>query len=283
MRHPQQLTDSRGNFQLTHMALAVIKRQSHDVMALLAGAMKQCEGVHPPGINHNNTLGHDSSCLSDNKMATVGQAGRKPDILPGAFANLLLYQPAAWPVRPCGFACCPGDSYTLQTAHPPVEPPMSAPDTPSFIDFEASSLDLIDSYPIEVGVCLPDGAVHSWLIRPHRQWRDWSLDAEAIHGISRQTLVEKGRTVTQVAGYLNSLLSGPVYLMPGLLTASGCTACSGRPKCSPSFSWSPFPCCWSPPRSNSGLHAVSKLWPSWGYRSIGPPTMPAYSRRPGIG
>ncbi len=88
---------------------------------------------------------------------------------------------------------------------------MSAPDTPSFIDFEASSLDLIDSYPIEVGVCLPDGAVHSWLIRPHRQWRDWSLDAEAIHGISRQTLVEKGRTVTQVAGYLNSLLSGPVY------------------------------------------------------------------------
>ena len=41
---------------------------------------------------------------------------------------------------------------------------------PAFIDFEASSLDLIASYPIEVGLCLPDGALHSWLIRPNRQW-----------------------------------------------------------------------------------------------------------------
>ncbi len=38
---------------------------------------------------------------------------------------------------------------------------------PAFIDFEASSLDLIASYPIEVGLCLPDGALHSWLIRPN--------------------------------------------------------------------------------------------------------------------
>ncbi len=88
---------------------------------------------------------------------------------------------------------------------------MTSANTPAFIDFEASSLDLIDSYPIEVGVCLPDGAVHSWLIRPHRLWRDWSADAEAIHGISRQVLAEKGRTVAQVAGHLNNLLSGQVY------------------------------------------------------------------------
>ncbi|MCK7543669.1 hypothetical protein MLC59_05750 [Marinobacter bryozoorum] len=88
---------------------------------------------------------------------------------------------------------------------------MTQATTPAFIDFEASSLDLIASYPIEVGVCLPDGAVYSWLIRPHVLWHDWSESAEAIHGIPRAVLIEKGHTVQQVAGYLNNLLTGQVF------------------------------------------------------------------------
>ena len=83
--------------------------------------------------------------------------------------------------------------------------------TPPFIDFEASSLDLIASYPIEVGICLPDGTLHSWLIRPHVLWQDWSESAERIHGIARDTLEKEGRTVSEVAANLNRLLSGQVF------------------------------------------------------------------------
>lgn len=82
---------------------------------------------------------------------------------------------------------------------------------PAFIDFEASSLDLISSYPIEVGVCLPDGALHSWLIAPHALWQDWSDSAEQIHGIARTRLAREGRTVNEVARALNRLVTGYVF------------------------------------------------------------------------
>ncbi|GGE64362.1 hypothetical protein GCM10011533_15890 [Streptosporangium jomthongense] len=82
---------------------------------------------------------------------------------------------------------------------------------PAFIDFEASSLDLIASYPIEVGVCMPDCSLHSWLITPHELWQDWSESAERIHGISRARLAVEGETVTTVAYALNRLLTGQVF------------------------------------------------------------------------
>ncbi|WP_148861113.1 3'-5' exonuclease [Marinobacter fonticola] len=88
---------------------------------------------------------------------------------------------------------------------------MNVSDRPAFIDFEASSLDLIASYPIEVGVSLPDGTLHSWLIAPHVLWQDWSESAEAIHGISRDTLLAEGREVRDVAYELNQILSDEVY------------------------------------------------------------------------
>ncbi|SNC61238.1 DNA polymerase III, epsilon subunit [Marinobacter sp. es.048] len=82
---------------------------------------------------------------------------------------------------------------------------------PAFIDFEASSLDLIASYPIEVGICMPDGALHSWLICPHVLWQDWSESAEQIHGISRETLEADGIAVGKVARALNELLPEQVF------------------------------------------------------------------------
>ncbi len=82
---------------------------------------------------------------------------------------------------------------------------------PAFIDFEASSLDLIASYPIEVGVCMPDSALHSWLIAPHVLWQEWSESAEGIHGIPRTRLLTEGHAVTAVAHHLNQLLSGQVF------------------------------------------------------------------------
>ena len=83
--------------------------------------------------------------------------------------------------------------------------------SPAFIDFEASSLDLIASYPIEVGICLPDGTLHSWLIQPHVLWQDWSESAEQVHGITRETLETEGTPVSEVAAHLNQLLSGQVF------------------------------------------------------------------------
>lgn len=83
--------------------------------------------------------------------------------------------------------------------------------SPAFIDFEASSLDLIASYPIEVGICLPDGTLHSWLIQPHVLWQDWSESAEQVHGITRGTLETEGTPVSEVAASLNQLLSGQVF------------------------------------------------------------------------
>ena len=82
---------------------------------------------------------------------------------------------------------------------------------PAFIDFEASSLDLIASYPIEVGICMPDGTLHSWLIAPHVLWQDWSQSAEQIHGISRETLEADGIGVGEVARALNELLPEQVF------------------------------------------------------------------------
>lgn len=88
---------------------------------------------------------------------------------------------------------------------------MTAQTTPAFIDFEASSLDLIASYPIEVGVCLPDGNLYSWLIRPHGLWQDWSDSAQDIHGIPRDTLEQEGYPVEDVALALNEMLDGAVF------------------------------------------------------------------------
>lgn len=60
-----------------------------------------------------------------------------------------------------------------------------------FLDFEASSLSK-DSYPIEVGWVAEDGREAEYLIRPAPGWTEWDPLAEAVHGISRQTLLRKG-------------------------------------------------------------------------------------------
>ncbi len=82
---------------------------------------------------------------------------------------------------------------------------------PTFIDFEASSLNLIESYPIEVGICPPSGEPVSWLIQPHVLWKDWSESAERVHGIRQEALQQEGLQVSRVTQLLNQHLSGTVY------------------------------------------------------------------------
>lgn len=67
---------------------------------------------------------------------------------------------------------------------------------PALIDFEASCLpEYGQSFPIEVAIARIDGQSRAWLIRPSPVWRywDWAEEAEALHGISREMLAEKGQ------------------------------------------------------------------------------------------
>lgn len=77
----------------------------------------------------------------------------------------------------------------------------------AFLDFEASSLGS-RSYPIEVAWVFEDGSGESHLIRPAPDWDDWSAESEAIHGISRATLLAEGEYHTDVANRMVAALTG---------------------------------------------------------------------------
>jgi hypothetical protein len=76
---------------------------------------------------------------------------------------------------------------------------------PIIIDVEASGFGQ-GSYPIEIGLVLPDGTPHCFLVAPERGWTDWDPEAERVHGISREVAVCHGRPVSEVAWRLNALL-----------------------------------------------------------------------------
>lgn len=77
--------------------------------------------------------------------------------------------------------------------------------TPIIIDVEASGFGM-GSYPIEIGLVLPDGTPHCFLITPLRSWSSWDPEAQKVHGIERDALVTYGRSVEEVAWRLNQLL-----------------------------------------------------------------------------
>lgn len=76
-----------------------------------------------------------------------------------------------------------------------------------FLDFEASSLG-DDSYPIEAGWVFETGEGESHLIRPADGWLDWSLEAAAIHGLTRPVLEADGSPHDVVARRMVDVLSG---------------------------------------------------------------------------
>lgn len=78
---------------------------------------------------------------------------------------------------------------------------------PCFIDFEASSL-RDTSYPIEVAWSLEDGTIEAYLIKPAWDWSDWDPNAEAVHNISQQELIEKGLPAWHIAHRMNETLHG---------------------------------------------------------------------------
>ncbi len=84
---------------------------------------------------------------------------------------------------------------------------MSRVRNPNIVDVEASGFGGA-SYPIEVGLSMACGQRYCSLIKPGPSWTHWDDAAETVHGISRRTLVEKGRPVDVVANELNRMLEG---------------------------------------------------------------------------
>lgn len=77
----------------------------------------------------------------------------------------------------------------------------------AFIDFEASSL-AKRSYPIEVAWVFEDGREEAHLIHPEPDWIDWDAQAQAIHGIARETLLREGEPAARVAVRMVLALDG---------------------------------------------------------------------------
>lgn len=77
------------------------------------------------------------------------------------------------------------------------------------IDVEASGFGR-GSYPIEVGVALPDGRSYCSLITPEPDWQHWDAGAQRVHGIERPTLLAHGRSAHTVAIELNQRLQGMI-------------------------------------------------------------------------
>ena len=126
---------------------------------------------------------------------------------------------------------------------PPEQSPIpTAPDAGRppflFIDIEASSL-AEDSVPIEVAWVDEDGEGRSHLVRPQPNWLDWSEEAEAIHQISRQHLIEAGEPAPAVARALHEACRGHIVVSDApaydaawlrtLLGAAGLKAPAVRP------------------------------------------------------
>lgn len=72
------------------------------------------------------------------------------------------------------------------------------------IDFEASCLPRHGrSFPIEVGIATMTMS-RSWLIRPSDEWLgwDWTAEAQALHGLTRDRVLREGLPVARVLAEL---------------------------------------------------------------------------------
>ncbi|WP_187408154.1 3'-5' exoribonuclease [Saccharophagus sp. K07] len=75
------------------------------------------------------------------------------------------------------------------------------------IDIEASGFGA-ESYPIEIGIVLPDGTRYQSLVKPEPTWLHWDKDAQDIHGISRLLLLKEGRPVQEICRDINAICNG---------------------------------------------------------------------------
>ena len=85
---------------------------------------------------------------------------------------------------------------------------------PLIIDIEASGFGR-GSYPIEIGVADQHGQTFNFLVKPLTQWQHWDDSAQAIHGISRDSLLQQGMDIGEIADQLNQLFAGKILYTDG--------------------------------------------------------------------
>lgn len=85
---------------------------------------------------------------------------------------------------------------------------------PIILDIEASGFGK-DSYPIEIGFI--DENLHTWctLIKPEADWQHWDKSAEHMHAITRESLLNHGKTSEIVAETLNEKLRDKIVYTDG--------------------------------------------------------------------
>lgn len=83
------------------------------------------------------------------------------------------------------------------------------------MDCEASSLDE-GGYPIEVAWLDTNGVGTSMLVRPIPAWTVWSEDSQAIHGLSRRMLGERGSDVREVVSEFRGAVGSELIATDGL-------------------------------------------------------------------
>lgn len=88
------------------------------------------------------------------------------------------------------------------------------PAEPLIVDVEASGFGS-ESYPIEVGLALEAGEKFCSLILPGPNWSHWDVEAEKVHGVSREVLETYGKPMKEVALYLNEKLDGRTVYSDG--------------------------------------------------------------------
>ena len=91
---------------------------------------------------------------------------------------------------------------------------MASVSLPVIIDIEASGFGS-GSYPIEIGLALSDASSRCVLVKPQTEWTHWDREGEALHRISRATLVRFGKPARDVAMELNELLRGKTVYSDG--------------------------------------------------------------------
>ena len=86
--------------------------------------------------------------------------------------------------------------------------------TPAILDIEASGFGK-GSFPIEIGVAAETSVIYSWLVKPEHDWVHWQQEAEQLHGISRQQLMDEGEPAVVIASQLNELFEGQTLYSDG--------------------------------------------------------------------
>lgn len=85
---------------------------------------------------------------------------------------------------------------------------------PAILDIEASGFGR-GSYPIEIGFVGTDGSLFCGLIRPEPDWCHWDDSAQALHGITRELLAQRGRPAAWMASEINARLAGQTVYCDG--------------------------------------------------------------------